>query len=298
MKKIQYKILLFLSFVLVINCSKDEGSNYTEESVEPSTNPIDIYINEKLTKPYDARVIWRWNYNLVGYSDLVTPPNEEVVIPAVDMILNYWIEPFAIVDNGEEFVKNNFPIEFILLGSPNFNEDGTVTLGIAEGGVRVTLTELDYFDEENPFFLQRQLHTILHEFTHIVHQSIDIPVGWQEINPAYSGSDWINLTTNDAIERGCVTPYGTSNEDEDFAEFVSTYITTPFDEFSATYLEAEDCSSLSSPDDIQDCTERNAGRGYLLRKLELMRNYFSSNFKIDIDEVRDNIVDRIENGVD
>jgi hypothetical protein len=47
------------------------------------------------------------------------------------------------------FCENNCSKEFVLVGGINLNTTGTITLGLAEGGQRITLFETDNVNKKD-----------------------------------------------------------------------------------------------------------------------------------------------------
>ena len=290
--KVKYLIIgVFL--ITLSSCSQEDESHYTPVVVEPSTNATDIYIKNNIMDPYNSRVVWKWQNQLINYSSYVTPPQERVVIPAVDMLKTYWINPYEKAENGKEFLKTYFPPEFVFIGSPLYNGDGTVTLGVAEAGMRITLTELDYFSATSRAFVLRQMHTVHHEYTHIIHQQNKLPEGYKDVNPKFTGSEWINIKDDgkECVKLGMVTPYGTSSENEDFAELVSTYLTTSESDFNTAFITPQTCTGTTA--EIEACNELNTGKAFVATKLAMTKEYYKNKFKLDIDEVRDEVVSQI-----
>ena len=193
------------------------------------------------------------------------------------------------------------------VGSELRNADGTRTLGYADAGVRITLTELNYFDLTNREWVIQQLHTMHHEFSHIIHQTYKMPNGFNKITEdTYTGQAWKDINTNAqaeliekgisspttheidsvaqnmAIQRGMLTPYGTSSEFEDFAEFVSLYLLTEPAVFEETYI-------ASDP----KRTFLDEGKANIDKKLALVKEYYVSNFSIDLTHLREIILQRL-----
>jgi substrate import-associated zinc metallohydrolase lipoprotein len=242
MKTNYYILFLFLS---LFSCENKEDLNYHKRVIEESNNPTQKYINENFIKKYNTSVIWKWEDNYVSQYFYVTPPRTETVIPALEMVRDFWIQPYELMSEGsKKFIRSTFPPEIVLIGSKIYNEDGTETLGFAEAGVRITLSETDALDLSNFKWLKRQLHTIHHEFSHIVHQTFNLPTGYELITGSkYTGKSWttlVNYTNPDdnsnAIKLGCVTAYGTNNEFEDFCELVSTFLISKKADFENEYF--------------------------------------------------------------
>lgn len=272
-------VLLWVSFA---SCQKEAEPTYVREPEVVLTDEIDIWFYENFVKPYNSVIRWKWDDSFVDPKFYVSPPKREVMIPVGNMILHYWMEPF-IEQGGNGFIREHFPPEIVCVGSKLLNADGTETLGYADAGVRITLTDLNLFDLKNKDWVLGQLRTIHHEFTHIIHQKHGLPVGYELVTKEnYIGNAWVNLSQEEAIARGMVTNYGTSDQFEDFCELISFYLTTDAAEFDKTFLTAV------TPDD-----GLNAGRALITRKLELAKEYYISNFKIDLDKLRTTILDRI-----
>lgn len=273
---------LWIGAILSGSCTKEEVEKYKPDPEVELTDEIDIWFYEHFLKPFNCAVRWKWDDSHVVSGYYVSPPKREVMIPVGKMIINYWLEPF-VSEGGEEFIKQHFPPEIICVGSSLMNADGTSTQGYAEAGVRITLTELNQYDIKNKEWLLAQLQVIHHEFTYIVHQKHGIPEGFEEIgSEKYIGNSWINLSEDEAIELGMTTPYGTSDQFEDFCELVSKFLIMKKEHFNKLYLE---------PD--PDKPNLDEGKEMLNRKVELMKEYYSSNFNIDIDKLRDMIQERL-----
>ncbi len=137
----------------------------------------------------------------------------------MDAIKKTWIEPYE-QQAGGNFIKKLSPKQFVLVGSPEYNSNGTITLGTAEGGRKVVLFKLNDFDKKKKAEVKEMLHTIHHEFGHILHQTIMYPVEFKTITTSYTAS-WNDFSLADARSRGYITEYARSNPDDDFVEMIS-----------------------------------------------------------------------------
>lgn len=91
-----------------------------------------------------------------------------------------------------------------------------------------------------------------------------------------------SVAQNMAIQRGMLTPYGTSSEFEDFAELVSLYLLTEPAVFEETYI-------ASDP----KRTFLDEGKANINKKLALVKEYYVSNFSIDLTHLREIILQRL-----
>ena len=281
MKARIFKFLLLIVPLLIFNGCYEQETIYKEaKSVEPSTDSVDQFIQASFLNEYGVAVRYKYVDRYVSPDKRVTPPRLEVVKPMLNFLTEFWIEPYLNVENGESFFKNHVPAEVILIGSSMYNADGTVTLGTADAGARITLTEVNDVDIDNINWVFRQLGTIYHEFAHIIHQRYNLPPNFQQISPeGYSSAgSWFNISEEEALRRGFVSPYGTSSFNEDYAEIVAYVMYYP--EFYETFIDLEeDC-------DTPDCIERNEGREKIRKKLNLILNHYEQNTGVDLLEVR------------
>ena len=281
MKSKIFSVFFIASLFAVLACDDESTLNVPEIVYTPSTDPLDEYIRTNFTEEYGIAVRYKYVDRYVDQNKRVTPPKLDVVVPMLDFLEEFWIEPFIDVPNGEAFFRDHVPAEVIFIGSTMYNADGTVTLGTADAGARITLTEVNFIDQNDQAWVFRQLGTIYHEFAHIMHQRYNLPSGWQDISPqGYTSlGSWYNLTDEEALERGFVSPYGTSTFNEDFAEVVAHILFRP--DFFDTYINDEpNCITA-------DCEARNEGREKLRKKYNAAVNHYKQNTGVDLLKVRE-----------
>jgi len=279
-------LLVTAALTLLTACYPDEDVEAPVKQQPLSEDELDQYIQKNFVDAYGVAVRYEFVDRYVDANKRVTPPKLEVVRPMLDFLSQYWIAPFVDVPNGNRFFRAHVPAEVILIGSTMFNADGTVTLGTADAGARITLTEVNFVDVDNQEWVFRQLGTIYHEFAHIVHQRYNLPPGWQEISPqGYTSlGSWFNLTEEEALQRGFVSPYGTSTFNEDFAEIVAFMLFRP--DFYTRFIEDEpDCQTA-------DCVARNEGRARLRRKYNAILKHYEQNTGVDLRDVRNIIQEK------
>ncbi|MGD1891193.1 MAG: substrate import-associated zinc metallohydrolase lipoprotein [Cyclobacteriaceae bacterium] len=278
--------LFCLSLVFASSCYTEDPVDIPVNQVEPSTDEIDQFIQTEFVDKYGVAVRYRFVDRYVDPTRRVAPPRRELVQPILDFLLEYWIEPFLEVPNGEQFFKDHVPAEIVLIGSFIFNDDGTVVLGTADSGARITLTEVNNIDETDPVWVSRQLGTIFHEFAHIIHQRYNLPANFQQISPqGYTSlGSWFTLTDDEALRRGYVSPYATSTFNEDYAETAAFIL---FDQdFFDNYIEEENCTTPA-------CQERNDGRVLIRQKFNTVIEHFRQNTGVDLLEVRARIQEKL-----
>lgn len=279
--------LIAVGSLLVPACYPDEELNIPQKSVTDSEDELDERIQQDFIDEYGVAVRYKFVDRYVDQTKRVTPPKLDVVEPMLDFLTSFWIEPFSEVPNGDAFFRNHVPAEVIFVGSTIYNADGTVTLGTADAGARITLTEVNFIDVDDRDWIFRQLGTIYHEFAHIMHQRYNLPANWQLLSPqGYTSlGSWYNLTDEEALQRGFVSPYGTSTFNEDFAELVAFYLYDP--DFHTKYIEDEpNCITA-------ECTARNDGRAKLRQKLAAAQRHYQQNVGVDLTLVRERVQARL-----
>jgi substrate import-associated zinc metallohydrolase lipoprotein len=283
MRKKIFSVSTFTVLLLfATSCYENETVNKPVIEVPYSDDEIDQFIQSNWIDNFGVAVRYKYVDRYVDPTKRVTPPDREVVMPMLQFLNDFWYVPFEDAANGDQFFREHVPAEVVLIGSSIFNEDGTVTLGTADAGARITLTEVNDIDLENKAWVLRQLGTIYHEFAHIVHQKYNLPPGWKDISPeGLTGpGSWYTLSDTEALERGFVSPYGTSSFNEDFAELVAFYL---FHEtFTETFIEMETCTDAA-------CEKRNEGRAKLAQKLAAVLAHYEQYTGVDLTEVRENI---------
>lgn len=259
------RYLSIFLIMLLVACSKKEHLDTDLPGLGGETwvkGPLDFWLDTNFVYPYNIEVKYRFDrYELSLNKDLV-PITGSQVAPVMTTISKTWIQPYIDVA-GEAFFKKYCQKQFVLVGSPQYNSNNTITLGTAEGGRKVVLFDLNNFSLSNKPGVRQMLHTIHHEFAHILHQTIMYPVEFKTISTGYTGS-WNDYPLSEALARGFVTQYARSAPDEDFVEMVSTMLVEGKSGFDAIVA--------SAPAD---------GAAKLRQKEEVVVRYFKESWNID-----------------
>jgi substrate import-associated zinc metallohydrolase lipoprotein len=269
--------LIFSLLVLGSSCATDEVSSTSiivDETATP--NEVDTWITENLTKPYNIEVIYKWDDEETDLSKNLVPPEKDKVIPFLEVLKELWLKQYESMA-GPDFIKSLTPKQILLVGSPNVNSDGTVTEGTAEGGRKVVLYSVNHFDATNKAKVKEMIHVVHHEFAHIMHQTEEFNIEFNNITPEGYTSTWYNVSLQEARNKGFVSSYAQSNTNEDFSEMVSNFIiSTP----------AEWQTIINS---VQNQTAQDA-----IKKKELMvADYFLKVWNINIYEFQLQLSKRI-----
>ena len=275
MKKNIYAILLaFVASFALMSCSDDDPSS---QSIFPTTSPkrdaFDKWLLENYTFPYNVEMKYKMEdiesdmkYHLV--------PADSAKTAKLSIIMKYlWFDAYNEVI-GPDFIKENMPRTIHFIGSPAYNSEGTMVLGTAEGGLKITLYMVNSLDDEtlkdydtmNKYYF----HTLHHEFTHILNQKIPYDQSCKLITESgYVSGDWYTISDKTAHQAGFVTPYAMVEPLEDFAEMLSGYVTMSQSEWNAILADAG-----------------TTGAASISAKLDIVRNYMQESWNVDIDQLR------------
>lgn len=212
-----------ICFIIINGCSKEKLP--TDPIVDLggdrwAPGPLDNFIKEQFIKTYNIEIKYKWSPFEINYNRTLVPPQEKKVIPVLRAVRDIWMKPYEKV-GGKNFLKLFSITKFVLVGSAEYNNNGTIVLGTAEGGTKVALYLVNDFElKEKPTVVQ-MLHTIHHEFAHILHQNIHYPQAWRGISTQWYTQTWMNTDKQTANSQGFVSSYAKSAESEDFVETVS-----------------------------------------------------------------------------
>lgn len=271
---------LLTAALLIMGCRKNEDLTARVEKMNfmgdiyKIDGPIDQWLYDKFTVPYNIKVQYKWDRSKVDLSKSITPIDESKVIMVAEKLLTYYIDPYR-EEAGELFVKKFPPKEYLLVGSAEYNTSGTVTLGSAHAGRKVTLYRLNEIDESNWAAVQRMLKTVHHEFAHILDQTRAVSPEFGAVSKAdYVEDAWTSYSEQSGLDLGFISPYARSEKGEDFAEtvaFLLVYGQTHFDNLVAS----------AAP----------AGQVKLRQKEKMVVDYFKLTWDIDFRSLQQRITD-------
>ncbi len=302
MRKVILKIL-FVYFLLtgLISCSSNEefGASIFDVTdsldVNSASYQFDLWLKESYLKPYNLDFRYRMqdvgsnmDYNLV-------PVSLAKAQQIAKLVKYLWFDVYGTVV-GSEFLKENGPRMIHLIGSPAYNPtSGTILLGTAEGGIKVTLyrcNDLDptKIDEMNEYYFK----TMHHEFAHILHQKRNYPEDFNLLSKGrYNSIGWQYYSDSEAASMGFVSPYAGSQTQEDFVEIIANYLVKSDTEWNNILLMAskqgiDNAGNVLSDDGID-------GKAIILKKLDMVTKWLKNSWGIDILKLRTEIIKRESN---
>ncbi|MDD2797188.1 MAG: putative zinc-binding metallopeptidase [Bacteroidales bacterium] len=277
MKKIATKLLFSLLLLSSISCTKEKLSDSIIDTNKPFLNETDQWIRTNYTNPYNIEVIYKWNDGETTIGKNLIPPKEEMVKPIMKMLDSVWIQSY-IKEGGLAFFKKLTPKQFLLIGSPSYNSDGSRTQGTAEGGRKIVLYAVDWYNPANKALIwEEYIHVIFHEFGHIMHQTINYDPDYKNTISGYTAA-WTDFSDTQAREKGFITAYSLSGPDEDFVEVLSIFVTTSPASWDVTI------SAIQNP----------AAKAALIAKLDKVKTYMNSAWNIDIYSLRTTVNEAID----
>lgn len=254
--------LFVLAAPLLVACSDDEigPTIFPEVSDEPDptsyTYKFDKWLNNNFRDVYNVDFKYLMedveadmNYNLV-------PAIYENARDLALLTKYLWYDSYDEL-TGKDFIKSYGPRILHLVGSPAYNPNsGTETLGLAEGGLKVTLFKVNEMDLTDINMLNEYyFRTMHHEFGHILHQTKSYPTDFNLLsNGRYDESTWQSKQPGLVASEGFITPYASSQPREDFAETIANYLTRTDDQMNLILWMAQRGWTSGSDDE-----DENAG---------------------------------------
>ncbi len=196
------------------------------------TFPLDTFVKVNFLEPYNVRYMYKMQDIGLSSSDIqknLTPCSYDKSVDLATLAKYLWFDIYKELANQHEiFLKKYSPRIIHIIGSKSLNvSQGTETLGVAEGGLKISLynannLSVDDIDMMNEYFFK----TMHHEFGHILDQTISRPVLFNLLsNGQYDASGWTNTPDSIAAGRGFVSPYASSMAREDWVEVLANYVT-------------------------------------------------------------------------
>lgn len=269
----RYKaIALITTSLLFAACAhEDQPTESQLDFSQKNKTELDKWIDTGFLDPYNIKVYYEWNQNLVDNTRYLFPPTIDKVKPALEVVKKIWIDSYTTI-GGANFVKKIAPREFVLVGGMNLNTNGTRTLGLAEGGQRVTLFQVDYLNKKSRPDVTEFIHTIQHEYVHILNQTKPFDEqAWAKLTPSGYTTSWYVEEIEDSRELGFITSYARLNIYEDFAETASVILTSSKAEYAAIL------ASITDP----------AGKASIQKKEAIVVQYYKDAFNMDFYALRD-----------
>lgn len=282
MKKNLYivSLILFLASAFAA-CSEEElnPKSIFDDELEMEKNKLDKWLEVNYLYPYNVDFKYRMEDIESELGKNLVPMDFDLSVKLARIVKHVWYEAYDEV-GGVPFTRQFAPKVIHLIGSYQYNPNGTITLGYAEGGLKVTLVGGNWLDPSNiPFMNEMYFKTMHHEFAHILHQTKDYPVEYNTLSEGhYSPGGWNNRNKiSQYAPYGFVTAYGSSQPTEDIAEVTACYLTWT----QAQWNELEKGTKID-----ESGNPVTGGWEIILKKIEIMKKYMKESYGIDMDVLR------------
>ncbi|MDR0505845.1 MAG: putative zinc-binding metallopeptidase [Dysgonamonadaceae bacterium] len=233
MRKLIFLFLICGFLTSFFSCRNDEldPNSIFEDGVGDldSTSysyPLDLWLYNNYLTVYNLQFRYKMqdvgsdmNYNLV-------PVSYNKSIDMSVLVKYLWFDVYSKIVRPD-FLKEYGPRIIHLIGSPAYNPtSGTMILGLAEGGLKITLfrcndVNINNVAELNEYYFK----TMHHEFAHILHQQKTYPKDFGLISlNYYEPLSWQDRDDKVAASLGFVSSYAGGQTREDFVEVIANYI--------------------------------------------------------------------------
>ena len=276
-KYIKY-LSVMLAAILLVSCGEeklDPNSQVIDSSVEQ--NEFDEWLFDNYVTPYNIEFIYRMEYIESDMNYYLVPAIYEKSVQIAKLMIHLCLQAYDDVTGSKDFIRTYFPKMIHIIGSAAYRNNGTMVLGTAEGGLKITLYMINSLQLDPEYLNHYYFHTMHHEFAHILHQTKPYSSDFDMISGTGYVKDSWNSTYSDeeALQHGFITPYASSEPNEDFVELLSTYITnTP--KFWSDMLK----------------TAGKDGSAIIEQKFDIVYNYMKNTWGIDLNDLRDVILKR------
>ncbi len=302
MKKVLFSILA-LTALIMSSCKEELNSKsifpYVDETLDPSSYSyqLDSFVKREFLNVYNVEFRYRMqdissdmNFNLV-------PAEYDKCITMAVLTKYLWWDVYKAQTGSEEFLKTYGPRILCMIGAAGHNATGSVTLGVAQGGLKVTLHAVNYIDPSNVSTLNEYyFKTMHHEFSHILHQTKTYPAEFRTISAGYyKPNGWEERSDQEARSLGFTGNYGSSQEREDFVEIIANYIVKTPDEWQTMMSDAskgwkqDDDGTIHQLEKDEDGVD---GVATIEQKLTICRTWLREEWGIDLDALREEVQER------
>ncbi|MBP1638040.1 MAG: hypothetical protein H6Q18_829 [Bacteroidetes bacterium] len=277
MKNIKYILVAFVVSAFLLSCGEEKLDTKSIFDTETSSvkNEFDTWVYNNYTVPYNIQIKYKFDDKESSNQYNLIPAKYENSIAMAILVKHLFLDAYTEL-KGADFLKKYSPRIFQYIGSGAYNADGSVIAGTAEGGLKITLYNVNTIDINNidvNKLNDTYLKVIHHEFSHILHQTKSYSTDWNLISATnYQSGSWINVKDTAALKMGFISPYGSSEPQEDFATMVGGYLST-------TDAEWQD---LLNNVKAKDRVGALAGKAILLQKFTFIQDYMKTNWDIDI----------------
>lgn len=272
------------TLITLTSCSEDalDDTTVVKDSTRPKT-AFDLWLHKNYVETYNINLKYRLEDMETDFTYTLAPADLSNSVKLAHIVLHTWLQAYDEVA-GMDFTRQLAPKVFQFVGSPAFETDNRYMMGQAEGGMKITLFDVNELKITRSFLNNSYFQSIHHEFTHILTQTKDYDTDYQKISEGlYEPASWYasGKTESYALQRGFISTYAMKEYNEDFAETMAFYL---------VYTPAEWQQKMT--------TAGTDGAAIISQKLQMIRSYMQTTWNIDIDDLRTVIQRRMDEIID
>ena len=267
-----------VGLVAFTSCSNDEIEDTTSvveasQQLAASQEAVTAFDNwlRANYEPYNIKFIYKMDDREADHRYNLTPAYLEQSMRLAVAIKHAWIDAY-IEAAGPKFMQENAPRMIMTVGSPAYNDQGTYTLGTAEGGLKITLYMANNFTTDPATLNEYYFEVMHHEFQHILHAGKEYDPSYKDPSSQYYTSAWSVMMPDTAYAKGFVTPYSALNPEEDITEMTAQFLTMTQAQRDTVWKRA-------------DIPGYN-GKEILDWKLQFCKDYMQEKWDINLDQLR------------
>lgn len=262
-KKLIYSAILTVALGGSFSSCSDDDLNAesifdtTEDTLDPNsyTYNFDKWLKENYSDIYNLEFRYKMQHIGTDMDYNLVPARYDKAVDLALLTKYLWFDVYGDLV-GPDFLKQYGPKIIHLIGSTAINPaNGTEILGLAEGGLKVSLFKVNELDVTNPDLLnEHYFKTMHHEFSHILHQTKTYPKEFDLINAShYEPNNWQDRNGALVNSLGFTTTYASSQAREDFAETCANYITRTDEQWDLCLWMADRGWATTDSEDTSYC---------------------------------------------
>ena len=273
MNKISKYIAMAVAVFAFIACEErplDKDSQVIDSKIEQ--NDFDRWLVSNYVEAYNIDFKYRMEMNESQMSYWLVPAEYNKSIVMAKLVRHLCLEAYDEITGSKDFIRTHFPKMIHLIGSAAYKNNGTMVLGEAEGGLKITLYMINDLMLDIDYLNYYYFKTMHHEFAHILHQKKPYSTDFNLI----SGSDYVTDAWSDtwsgdadAQKNGFISEYASKEANEDFVELIAVYVTSTAAEWNTVIKNAGD------------------GAAIINAKFDIVYNYMLNTWGINLDELRE-----------
>ncbi|MCQ2348554.1 MAG: putative zinc-binding metallopeptidase [Paludibacteraceae bacterium] len=290
--------ILAAAMGLMTSCKKEEidtESIFRDKPWPDSTlvtYAFDTWLDAKYIQPYNIDFRYRLQDESTDMEYNLVPAGYEQAQITAHCVKYLWLDVYQKQVPNQDFLKMYAPRIINILGCPAINAaQSTETLGVAEGGYKITLYNMNKMNrwlpqdggKVNVAMMNKYIfHVMHHEFSHILHQAKSFPKEYETISAGdYDSQNWQYMEDTAAYHMGFVTPYSRSEAHEDFVEVISSYITDSIGQWQERGFYFDEGNTH-----LVSFNENQPGTKIINQKIDMAKKWLDEKYGITLDSIR------------